>query len=149
MMVRLLVPWSLWRFRRAPRLVARGLAISLVALAMLVPWTVRNYRVLHSFVPFETGGGDVVLGSYNRVVATDPRDYGYWGYPTSELPEYREQITASNDEVIRIMWKCGWPCNGCAIILINGGTSLNRGFAVRGHRFCNRKAPCSTALACW
>jgi hypothetical protein len=68
---------------------------------MLVPWTLRNYRVLHSFVPFETGGGDVLLGSYNRIVATDPRYYGYWVYPTSELPEYREQITASNNEVVR------------------------------------------------
>jgi len=101
MMVILLVPWSVWQFRRTPRLVVRGLAISFLALVMLVPWTIRNYRILHSFVPFETGGGDVVLGSYNRVVATDPRYYGYWVYPTSELPEYRDQITAPNDEVIR------------------------------------------------
>ena len=101
LMVPLLVPWSVWQFRRAPRLIARSLTISLVGLAMLAPWTLRNYRILHSFVPFETGGGDVLLGSYNRIVATDPRYYGYWVYPTSELPEYREQITASNNEVVR------------------------------------------------
>ena len=101
MMVALIVPWSAWQFRKAPRLVVRGLAITLVALVMLVPWTIRNYEIFHSFIPFETGGGDVLLGSYNRIVASDPRDYGYWIYPTSELPEYRDQITAPNNEVIR------------------------------------------------
>jgi len=35
------------------------------------------------------------------VVAGDPLYYGYWVYPTSGLPEYREQITAPNDEVVR------------------------------------------------
>jgi len=101
MMVALLVPWALLQSRKAPRLVVRGLAIPLVALAMLVPWTVRNYRLFHAFIPFETGGGDVVLGSNNRVVAGDPLYYGYWVFPTSDLPEYRAQITAPNNEVVR------------------------------------------------
>jgi 4-amino-4-deoxy-L-arabinose transferase-like glycosyltransferase len=101
LMLALMVPWSVWQFRRAPRQMVRGLAIALVALVMLVPWTIRNYEVFHSFIPFETGGGDVLLGSYNRIVASDPNEYGYWIYPTSELPEYRNQITAPNNEVIR------------------------------------------------
>ena len=101
LMVMLIVPWALWQFRGTPRLLVRGLAISLIAVATLVPWTVRNYWLFHTFVPFETGGGDVVLGSYNRVVASDPLYYGYWVYPTSELPEYRERISAPNNEVIR------------------------------------------------
>ncbi len=101
LMLALMVPWSVWQFRRAPRQMVRGLAIAVVALVMLVPWTIRNYEVFHSFIPFETGGGDVLLGSYNRIVASDPSEYGYWIYPTSELPEYRNQITAPNNEVIR------------------------------------------------
>jgi 4-amino-4-deoxy-L-arabinose transferase-like glycosyltransferase len=101
LMVALLILWTLWQFRWTPKGLIRGVAISLFALATLIPWTVRNYHVFHSFIPFETGGGDVALGSYNRIVANDPLYYGYWVYPTSELPEYREQITASNDEVIR------------------------------------------------
>jgi 4-amino-4-deoxy-L-arabinose transferase-like glycosyltransferase len=100
-MVALMVPWSLWQFRRTPRLAVRGLAISFVAMVILVPWTIRNYEVFHSFIPFETGGGDVLLGSYNRVIASDPLYYGYWIYPTSELPEYRNQIIAPNNEVVR------------------------------------------------
>jgi 4-amino-4-deoxy-L-arabinose transferase-like glycosyltransferase len=101
MMVGLLVPWSVWQFRRTPRVIVRGLAISFLAVVMLVPWTVRNYWKLHAFVPFDTSGGDVMLGSYNRIVATDPHYYGYWIYPTAELPEYRNEITAPNDEVVR------------------------------------------------
>jgi 4-amino-4-deoxy-L-arabinose transferase-like glycosyltransferase len=89
LMVALLVPWSVWQFRKTPRLMVRGLAISFVALVVLTPWTLRNYSVFHAFIPFETGGGDVALGSYNRIVASNPLYYGYWVYPTSELPEYR------------------------------------------------------------
>jgi len=101
MLVALVIPWSLWQFRKAPRLLVRGVVIPVIALAALVPWTVRNYKSFHSFIPFETGGGDVLLGSYNRVVANDPHYYGYWVYATSNLPEYRAQITDPNDEVAR------------------------------------------------
>ena len=101
MMVALMIPWGIVQFRKTPRLVIRACAIPLVALLMLIPWTIRNYRVLHAFIPIETGGGDVLLGSYNRVVANDPLYYGYWVFPTSELPEYTQQITAPNDEVQR------------------------------------------------
>jgi 4-amino-4-deoxy-L-arabinose transferase-like glycosyltransferase len=101
MMVVLLIPWGIVQFRRTPRLIIRACAVPLIAVLMLVPWTIRNYRVLHAFVPLETGGGDVLLGSYNRVVANDPLYYGYWVFPTSYLPEYAQQITAPNDEVIR------------------------------------------------
>jgi 4-amino-4-deoxy-L-arabinose transferase-like glycosyltransferase len=101
LMVMLVIPWAIWQFRLTPRLLVRGLAVSLIATAALIPWTFRNYVVFHAFVPFETGGGDVALGSYNRVVATDPVYYGYWVFPTSELPEYRERITAPNNELVR------------------------------------------------
>jgi 4-amino-4-deoxy-L-arabinose transferase-like glycosyltransferase len=101
MMVALVFPWSLWQFRSIPRQLIQSLAIPLISIAMLIPWAVRNYIVLHSFVPFETGSGDVVLGSNNRVVDRNPRYYGYWVYPTSELPEYTARIIAPNDEVVR------------------------------------------------
>jgi len=100
LMVALMIPWSIWQFRRTPRLVVRGLNISFVALVMLVPWTIRNYEIFHSFIPFQTSGGDTLLGSYNSVVASDPLYYGYFIFPTA-LPEYREQIIAPNNEVIR------------------------------------------------
>ena len=101
MMVVLLIPWGIVQFRKTPRLILRTCLIPFMAMLMLLPWTIRNYRVLHAFVPIETGGGDVLLGSYNRVIANDPLYYGYWVFPTSELPEYTQQITAPNDEVKR------------------------------------------------
>jgi 4-amino-4-deoxy-L-arabinose transferase-like glycosyltransferase len=101
LMVISVIPWVFWQFRKMPRLIVQGLAIPFIATATLIPWTVRNYEVFHAFIPFETGGGDVALGSYNRIVANDPLYHGYWVYATSELPEYREEITASNNEVIR------------------------------------------------
>ncbi len=124
LMVVLLIPWSIWQFRRTPRLVVRSLAISLVALVMLVPWTIRNYEIFHSFIPFQTGGGDVLLGSYNRVIASNPLYYGYYVWPDSELPEFREQITAPNNEVIRdhvetqlaIQWARNHPETWCYLV---------------------------------
>jgi 4-amino-4-deoxy-L-arabinose transferase-like glycosyltransferase len=101
MMVALMIPWGIIQFWKTPRLGMRACAIPLIAVVMLFPWTIRNYRVLHAFVPIETGGGDVLLGSYNRVVANDPLYYGYWVFPTAFLPEYAPQITAPNDEVER------------------------------------------------
>jgi 4-amino-4-deoxy-L-arabinose transferase-like glycosyltransferase len=100
-MVALMVLWGVIQFRNAPPLAIRTCAIPLVAMLMVVPWTIRNYRVLGALVPLETGGGDVVLGSYNRVIADDPEYYGYWVFPTANLPEYTQQIAASNNEVIR------------------------------------------------
>ncbi len=101
LMLGLVILWAVWQFRKTPQIALRGISIAFVALLMLVPWTIRNYEVFHAFIPFETGGGDVLLGSYNRIVANDPSSYGYWIYPTSELPEYRSQIVAPNDEVER------------------------------------------------
>ncbi len=99
LMVGLLMPWSLWQFRKTPRLILRGLAISFVALLMLVPWTIRNYSIFHAVIPFQTEGGDTLLGSHNRVTAYDPEFYGYWIYPLPTLSEYRDQLKAPEQRV--------------------------------------------------
>jgi 4-amino-4-deoxy-L-arabinose transferase-like glycosyltransferase len=100
-MVALMVPWGAWQFRKVPYALIRSLAIPIVALLTLVPWAVRNFSVFHAVIPFQTGGGDVLLGSYNRITAYDPSEYGYWVYAVSSLPEYRAQIAAPNNEVVR------------------------------------------------
>jgi 4-amino-4-deoxy-L-arabinose transferase-like glycosyltransferase len=101
LMVGLLMPWSVWQFRKKPRLMVRGLAISAVALLMLVPWTIRNYTIFHALIPFQTEGGDTLLGSHNRITAYDPDYYGYWIYPLPTLSEYSAQLKAPNNEYIR------------------------------------------------
>jgi hypothetical protein len=46
----------------------RDLAIaSTVMLAVITPWTVRNYRVLHAFVPISTNGGSVFYRANNEL----------------------------------------------------------------------------------
>ncbi len=66
-----------WREMIGNALLITGIAILLVA-----PWTYRNYLVTQAFVPVETGMGEVLLGSYNDVVA-DPASvrYGFWRPP--------------------------------------------------------------------
>jgi len=65
----------LFRFYRYPaqrkKLLAGGLLIAVVALAPLVPWAIRNWRVMHVFQPLV------------NMEATDPGDFiargwGYW-----------------------------------------------------------------------
>ena len=100
-MVVLAAIWACWQFRHQRRTLLLALAIPTLAVVTLVPWTLRNYATLHAFLPFGTGGGDVLLGSNNRVVATDPVYYGYWVFPTSDLPEYHDQLTGPDNEVVR------------------------------------------------
>ncbi|HEX9130686.1 MAG TPA: hypothetical protein VF844_00190, partial [Ktedonobacteraceae bacterium] len=42
----------------------------LIALALIAPWTVRNYLVSHTFIPVATGDGTVLLGAYNNDALT-------------------------------------------------------------------------------
>lgn len=100
-MVPLAALWAWRQFQDRGKILRLGLAIPAVAVATLVPWMVRNAVVFHEFLPFGTGGGDVLLGGNNRVVATDPAYYGYWVFPTSSLPEYQQQLQAPNDELLR------------------------------------------------
>ena len=53
------------------RLVAAA-AVVLAGVAVVTPWTVRNARVLHGFVPVSTEAGNTLAGTYNAVAARDP-----------------------------------------------------------------------------
>lgn len=54
--------------------------IALLALAIVAPWTARNYVVSnHQFIPVATGDGIVLLGAYNDLVLSDKTPYkGLW-----------------------------------------------------------------------
>ena len=100
MMIPLTVVWLVWQYRTNWRVVLKGVAIVAVALAILAPWTIRNYRVFGAFVPFSTGGGSVLLQGNNSVVVSDPKYYGYNVWDTT-LPEYREALQTAGNEVER------------------------------------------------
>lgn len=50
-----------------------GVAVALVAVLCVAPWTIRNAVVLHSFVPVSTETGNTLAGTYNDVSLHDGR----------------------------------------------------------------------------
>jgi hypothetical protein len=83
------------------RALAMGIAVPVLALAMLTPWVVRNYLVFGEFIPFSTMGGSVLLQSNNNKMLTDPTYYGYPVWDTKISEQYREVLQSANDEVER------------------------------------------------
>jgi len=50
--------WAIWPLRhRLAHAAKLGVASSLIFIACIVPWTVRNYVVFHSFIPFRSNFG--------------------------------------------------------------------------------------------
>ena len=70
----LFIVWAIimaWQKLFSRRVTTRGvLTTTLIALALIVPWTVRNYLVSHTFIPVATGDGTVLLGAYNNDALT-------------------------------------------------------------------------------
>lgn len=83
------------------RIVRAGLTVALVALAPLIPWTIRNLHTLHRFQPlaprYANEEGEGVPAGFNRWVKTWMADYVsvqeiYWSEPGvaidgSKLPQ--------------------------------------------------------------
>jgi 4-amino-4-deoxy-L-arabinose transferase-like glycosyltransferase len=57
------MPRRSWRSARAP-----GIVVA-VALATLIPWLVRDARVMHQLVPVTDEGGYALIGTYNSIAA--------------------------------------------------------------------------------
>ena len=57
---------TMWELRANRRAMIRIALIALLATALTIaPWTVRNARVLHAFVPVASGGGNALLTGNN------------------------------------------------------------------------------------
>lgn len=68
--------------KRAQGWLPRSVVYILVAYAVVSPWTIRNYRVMHGFVPVATHGGQTLWGG------TGPADgvcLGAWAYPVASV----------------------------------------------------------------
>lgn len=82
--------WALFMRRRD---VCKSiLIVSLVSLALLVPWTLRNYRVTQAFVPIAVGDGKVLLGAYNLMILQLPYYRGIWIIPNDSNPTIAQQF---------------------------------------------------------
>jgi len=62
-----------WSFGNAYRAMLRSGAVCLLALAVVVPWTIRNYAVFKTFVLVSTNGGMALLAGNNASVVGDYR----------------------------------------------------------------------------
>ncbi|MBA2287854.1 MAG: glycosyltransferase family 39 protein [Ktedonobacteraceae bacterium] len=67
------IPW--------PSILKGAGATLLVSLALIAPWTLRNYLVSGGFVPIATGEGTVLLGAYNDQILVKPHYIGTWISP--------------------------------------------------------------------
>ena len=86
----------MWRgpAKRLGRIFLSGSLVAVIALAPLVPWTIRNSRVLHQFQPlaprYGTEPDEVTPIGFNRWVATWMADYVsveeiYWNVPGDKI----------------------------------------------------------------
>ncbi len=76
---------ALWR---RPLLSPRSLAMPalalLAAVLVLAPWTIRNARELHAFVPVTTSGWITASGMFNETTRTDTRYPAAWRVPGAD-----------------------------------------------------------------
>ena len=100
LMIPLVGLWAVWQFRGQRAAMMKAFVIPVAAIAVLVPWWVRNYAVFHTFIPVSTLSGSGLLQGNNRIVALDPKLRGYMIWD-SNIPEYRDALKSSNDEVKR------------------------------------------------
>jgi 4-amino-4-deoxy-L-arabinose transferase-like glycosyltransferase len=73
------------------------LGITCIALAMIAPWTLRNYAVTHSFVPVAIGTGDVLLGSYNDNVLRGTTGFWTGSSNITPRPDLSHVVLAGKD----------------------------------------------------
>ena len=59
-----------------PKRLGSGLLIVVTAMLVILPWTIRNYVVLDSFVPVSTGGGDIFYRANNPIATGGYMDLG-------------------------------------------------------------------------
>jgi 4-amino-4-deoxy-L-arabinose transferase-like glycosyltransferase len=73
----LLPVWSAVVFRRDRRALVKSLAVLVAALAIISPWTYRNYQIFGKFIPVSTLSGINLLYGNNEVALAHPDMMGY------------------------------------------------------------------------
>jgi hypothetical protein len=97
----------LWARRDALRKALAPAAILLCGFSLVVlPWTIRNYRVHGRFVLIATNGGSTFYGSNNDWAISSFRNYGRWT-STRFLPGFAEIAAKHDAERDRIEWRRG------------------------------------------
>jgi 4-amino-4-deoxy-L-arabinose transferase-like glycosyltransferase len=95
-----LAAWTALRPRGRAVALAAVVAVLAAAAVTVAPWTVRNARALHGFVPVATETGPTLAGTYNDVARLDPVDPGAWWLPR-EVPAIRAVVRRTAGEPAR------------------------------------------------
>lgn len=73
--------WGVLRLGKNRQELLNLLAVFAVTLAVVLPWTWRNYLVHNAFVPISTNLGVTVAGTNNPAIVKDPIRRGHWLSP--------------------------------------------------------------------
>jgi 4-amino-4-deoxy-L-arabinose transferase-like glycosyltransferase len=88
-----------WRSRAA---LGPPLLLVLAALLTITPWTVRNARELHAFVPISTQFGSALAGTYNDAARADTQNPASW-QGLRHVPDYAylfNRVGETNEAVL-------------------------------------------------
>ena len=88
-----------WRGRAA---LGPPVVLVLVALVTITPWTVRNARELHAFVPISTQFGSALAGTYNDSARADTQNPASW-QGLRHVPDYAylfNRVGETNEAVL-------------------------------------------------
>ncbi|MES1255815.1 MAG: glycosyltransferase family 39 protein [Acidobacteriota bacterium] len=85
------------------RAAGRAALVVVVMLLVISPWTLRNYRVLHAFVPISTNGGTTLYSANN------PRATGL-AMPVEPLPGESDEVSRDRLRMkAAVAWILGHP----------------------------------------
>jgi len=95
--------WMLWRAKDDFRAgVVHLTVIGIIAIALLMPWMVRNYRIFHRFVPIKsTFGVNLWLGNHGPNINQATAGLGFWDRVEELLPEEEVTFLMSLNEMER------------------------------------------------
>jgi 4-amino-4-deoxy-L-arabinose transferase-like glycosyltransferase len=88
-----------WRARAA---LGPPLVLVLAALLTITPWTIRNARELHAFVPISTQFGSALAGTYNDLSRGDTDNPASW-HGLKHVPDYAylfDRVGATNEATL-------------------------------------------------
>jgi 4-amino-4-deoxy-L-arabinose transferase-like glycosyltransferase len=102
----LLIPLAIavWDGRpwRSPRALAPPVVLVVAALLTITPWTIRNARELHHFVPISTQFGSALAGTYNDAARGDTQNPAAW-QGIRHVPDYAylfRRVGTTNEAVL-------------------------------------------------
>ena len=80
------VLWLVWDGRRrwSRQALLAPVLVGVVAVLVVLPWTIRNEAQLHAFVPISTSSGYTLAGTYNQTAYASKGEQAFWIVPLED-----------------------------------------------------------------